>query len=226
MRRSVETNKHGQAIGRKGADTRQRILDAARQLLEAKIGSKLTVTAVARAAGISSPTFYLYFKDTGDVLLELSREACIDTDEVLRILHEPWPLATLRQESRRFVDAFYRYWDRHREVLGIRNFQSDLGDEAFNQVRRDAAMPIVMAIAERILAANVHSGLDEADAKARAIIIYAAIERLASRYSPNELQPDDLNSEDLLRAEADILALLFTPTSHTSIEAVAMAVTR
>lgn len=204
------TNMHGQMIGRKGAETRQRMIDAHRGLLEQGAGARVTVAALTAAAGVSAPTFYLYFKDIDDVLLDLSREAADDTDEVLTILNEEWPPSELTARCTRFVEAFYRYWTRHREVLGLRNLQSDLGVPTFNAVRRKAAMPIVNAIASRILASHTEA-LPRADAVSRAIIIYAAIERLAARPATAQLQSDEIGEAELMRGEADILALLFTP---------------
>jgi AcrR family transcriptional regulator len=204
-------NKHGQALGRKGAESRQRLLDAAKDLLVRAPTQKLTASAVAREAGMASQTFYLYFAEMGELLLDLSKDASEDMAEVLDTLNCPWDVDSLRLHSQRFVDAFSRYWNRHREVLSIRNFQSDLGAEAFAQVRQDAGLQVVRAIAERIRAAHGADRLSRTDALARGVIIFAAIERLAARPATTQMEPSLLNAADVLRAEADILTLLFTP---------------
>jgi AcrR family transcriptional regulator len=51
------------------------ILRAARQLIEERGGSPVTVTEVADRAGLSRQAIYLHFDDLTDLLLELSREA-------------------------------------------------------------------------------------------------------------------------------------------------------
>src|SRR3546814_10346264 len=75
-------NKHGQAIGRKGAESRRRLLDATRTLIATEPAHKLTASAIARTAKLASQTFYLYFNDIDEILLALSQEAAEDMDEV------------------------------------------------------------------------------------------------------------------------------------------------
>jgi len=209
---SVGRNKHGQALGRKGVESRRRLLEAGRTLLTR--AEKLSPSSVARAAGLASQTFYLYFADINELLLVLSEEATADISEVMETLEGPWDPASVEHHSRRFVDAFYGFWDTHRAVLSFRNFQSDLGDPAFIQVRQDAAMPIITSIAKRISAADGADQLSEPDALARAVIIYAAIERLAARPTTLLRGSAPLQEADLRRAEAEILTLLFTrPTT-------------
>ncbi|MDE1145109.1 MAG: TetR/AcrR family transcriptional regulator [Azospirillaceae bacterium] len=206
----VRENLHGQALGRKGAETRQRLMDATRALLRQQGPVGLTALQIAKQAGTSGPTFYLYFGDTEDVLLALSEAACQDTDDVVASLSGPWPENTLPQHCRDFIDAFYRYWNRHREVLNFRNFRSDLGDERFDLVRQRSAIPIVHAISRRVQAAQAAGTMDSRTAMARSVIIYAAIERLATRIASGRFLTDDINAEDLYRAEADILVMLFS----------------
>lgn len=55
--------------------SRPLILRAARQLIEERGGSPVTVTEVAERAGLSRQAIYLHFDDLTDLLLELSREA-------------------------------------------------------------------------------------------------------------------------------------------------------
>jgi len=54
-------------------NTRERILEAALHLFSARGYEATSVTAIAREAGVSRPSFYRYFKDKRDVLLALLR---------------------------------------------------------------------------------------------------------------------------------------------------------
>lgn len=54
--------------------TRQRILDAATRLLGETGYGGLSASAVARAAGIAQPTFYVHFRDKDDLLRTLGDE--------------------------------------------------------------------------------------------------------------------------------------------------------
>ncbi|MHB9880375.1 TetR/AcrR family transcriptional regulator [Pacificimonas sp. ICDLI1SI03] len=200
-------NKLGQSMGPKGFDSRQRLLETAQELLIRN--KRLTVADITSVSGLSSSAFYVYFSNINDVLLALSELASEDTTEIHAILDETWDKERLRVLSQRFIKAFYSYWARHREVLALRNYRSDLGDTAFEASRRKAAMPIVSKIAARIQEAHSADDTVVENAIARSIIFYAAVERLAGRTSRSELQAGDLSDDELMRAEAHILTLLF-----------------
>ncbi len=206
------TNKDGQAIGRKGAESRARLLEATRKLVaELPSARKLTASSIARAAGLASQTFYLYFDDVEEILLSLSATASEDTADIIAALDAPWDMAAPRDYTAGVVEAFYRYWDRHRAILNIRNYMADRGDEAFAKTRNENAIPIIVKIAARIRTAQGETRLTERDALARAIIIFSAIERMAARYATTTSQTLMPGGDELKRAEADILALLISP---------------
>jgi AcrR family transcriptional regulator len=206
------TNKDGQAIGRKGAESRARLLEATSQLLaELPSARKLTASSIARAAGLASQTFYLYFDDVEEVLYSLSATASEDTAGIIAALDAPWDIAAPHNYTARIVEAFYQYWDRHRAILNIRNYMSDRGDEPFAKIRNESAIPILVKLAARIRAGQGETNLTERDALARAIIIFSAIERMAARYASNTGHNMMPGGDELKRAEADILALLISP---------------
>jgi AcrR family transcriptional regulator len=208
------TNKDGQAIGRKGAESRARLLEATRKLLgELPSARKLTASSIARAAGLASQTFYLYFDDVEEILLSLSIEASEDTADIIAALDAAWKPAAPRDYTETVVDAFYRYWDRHRAILNIRNYMADRGDEPFFKARNESALPIITRVAARIRIAQGEDRLTERDALARAIIFFSAIERMAARYSTTSGAAIMPGGDELKRAEADILAILMSRVS-------------
>jgi AcrR family transcriptional regulator len=205
------TNKDGQAIGRKGAESRARLLEATRQLLdELPSARKLTASSIARAAGLASQTFYLYFDDVEEILLSLSASASADTAGIIAAVDAPWELANPRAHTTQIVEAFYQYWDRHRSILNIRNYMADRGDEPFVKVRSESALPIIAKLAATMRLGQGDT-LSEGDARARAIIIFSAIERMAARYAGSSGSATPPGGSELKRAEADILALLISP---------------
>jgi len=206
------TNKDGQAIGRKGAESRARLLEATRKLLaELPSARKLTASSIARAASLASQTFYLYFDDVEEILLSLSAAASEDTADVIAALDAPWNLTSPLDYTARVVETFYQYWDRHRAILNIRNYMADRGDEPFAKLRNASAIPIITRIAARIRTAQGEHRLTERDSLARAIIFFSATERMAARYAANTGQTFMPGGDELKRAEADILALLISP---------------
>jgi AcrR family transcriptional regulator len=206
-----DINKDGQAIGRKGAESRARLLEAARRLVnELPSARKLTASSIARAAGLASQTFYLYFGDIDEILLSLATEASYDTDDIIAAIDGDWQPAAPRDYAERVVAAFYCYWDRHRALLNIRNYLADRGDEPFAKVRNESAIPIIVKVAARIRAVQGESRLTERDSLARAIIVFSSIERMAARYASTPGMQMMPSGTDLQRAEADILALLLS----------------
>lgn len=205
-------NKDGQTIGRKGAQSRARLLQSGRTLLDRVPVQKITASGIARDAGLASQTFYLYFKDVDELLLQLCKEAAEDSQALLAELDKPWTQTHLMTRAESFIAAFYHYWDRHRAVLNVRNFLADSGHPRFLEERNTASLPIVQKIAAQIVAAHDGS-LSDMDALARAIIFFSAIERMAGRYAELESTPARVDSIGLKRAEAHILSLLLTRVS-------------
>ncbi|BFM08229.1 TetR/AcrR family transcriptional regulator [Halioxenophilus aromaticivorans] len=178
----VKTNKHGQSLGRKGLETRQRLMNAALQLLKTSSPVELTAVAIAKKAKSSSATFYLYFADVKGILLALNQAAEADMSVVHDILDEPWEPNTLDLDhAERVVKAFVSVWDKHREVLRYRNLEADRGDPAFEAIRLRTSIRIVNRFADHIFAAfPKRSKLTRTDATAEASVLVAAMERLAA----------------------------------------------
>src|SRR5699024_9844291 len=103
----------------KGNDSRQRLLQAARELLISN--KRVTVADITNLSGLSPSAFYVYFSNIDDVLLALANLAADDMSEIHAILDESWDKDRLGELSQRFIRAFYTYWGRHREVLAMRN---------------------------------------------------------------------------------------------------------
>lgn len=182
MNTQVESNQHGQSLGRKGRETRQRLLDAARDLLRSNSPVGLTVVSIARKAKSSSATFYLYFEDARQLLLVLSKEAEADMKVVHEVLNEPWDPQHLELDhAARVVQAYVSVWDKHREVLRYRNLEADRGDAEFENIRLRTSVRIVGRFAEHIFAAYPEgTNFTYTDAMAEASVLVAAMERLVA----------------------------------------------
>ena len=171
----------GGALGRKGQETRTRLLDAALRLLQAQSAVSLTATAIAQEAQTSLATLYVYFGDVSDVLLALAQEASADITDILSAIDAWDPLSEDEEGARAFFEAYRAYWDRHKAVLVLRNMESDCGDERFAEIRNRAGLRMVEALGAKILIGHQGSGMTQEQASARSMVIFAAIERLATR---------------------------------------------
>jgi AcrR family transcriptional regulator len=206
----LRVNKQGQALGRKGEESRRRLLDATLALLTKGSMHKISASAIAREAAMASQSFYLYFKDIDEVILALAQEAAVDLQGVVALLANAPGDSEPKMLSKQVIDAFADYWDRHRPILIARNYIADSGNMQFLKLRQDATMPMIHALADRIQAARPDD-ITRVEAVSRAVVVYSAMERLAARALSAQYEPASGEIVDLRQAEIDILTLLFTP---------------
>jgi len=175
MSRSVALD--GRSLGRRGALTRRRLLDATGELLETRGLRDLRVVDIARSVGTSPATFYQYFRAVEDAVLVLAEEAAEDLGSVIARLDEPWSDAS----SLRMVDAFVDAWSQHRAVLRTRNLAAQEGDQRFRAVRLASLRPITEGLAAKIAEAQRAGRVDASMSPiAAASAIVAMTERVAA----------------------------------------------
>jgi AcrR family transcriptional regulator len=163
----------GRALGRRGAQTRRRLLDATASLLETHGIRDLRVVDIAREVGSSPATFYQYFRDVEAAVLVLAQEAGDEIAPLVARLVPPWDARRGLDDARALVDGFVDYWDRHRAVLRTRNLAAREGDERFRDVRnrtlRDFMSSLTAKIDEARSAGRVVSRADLVETTARII---------------------------------------------------------
>lgn len=181
MANEVALNKQGQILGRKGLETRHRLMMATRRLLSTHSLVDITAVAIAKAAGTSSASFYMYFDDVQDALYALSLLAAEDMETVIRLLDKPWPEDDLPAVTLELNEAFNAVWSKHREVLRYRNLESDRGNARFDELRMNTYLPFIEKFAQKILNHQAGGvGRRRGDAYAEATILHAAMERMAA----------------------------------------------
>lgn len=178
----VETNQQGQTLGRKGLQTRQKLMAAARKLLDVHSPVELTAVAIAKEACTSSASFYMYFEDVRDILYALAGEAAVAMAAVHDVVRQPWEPGEVRQHALKLVEQFNEVWDNHRQVLRFRNLEADRGDPRFEALRMSTYVPFIDLLARQIIAAcpDNQNRPTLGQAFALASVLHAAMERLAS----------------------------------------------
>ncbi|HEB89174.1 MAG TPA: TetR/AcrR family transcriptional regulator [Deltaproteobacteria bacterium] len=144
---TIHRDQNGRRLGARALRTRARILQATVDLLDQRSMRELRVIDIARAIGSSPATFYQYFKDVKDVVLELSKVIADSTPDMVEVIEGDWTGAAGLERSRRLVDLFIDHWDPYTSVLRARNNAADAGDEDFAAARMKAMLPIVTAFA-------------------------------------------------------------------------------
>jgi AcrR family transcriptional regulator len=189
------SNKIGQRLGARGNRTRERFLEAARNLLATLSPIDLTASAISKGAGSSPATFYVYFDSVHELLLALSATASASVDALFPERDALLVDERLEADIITMIAAVNAAWDCAAPILLFRNLEADRGDVRFDELRTHQAQPILERIAAAI-AMRRDVGLDPAIANAEAAVLVAAIERIAVRThrpSTDGPQPQDLS---------------------------------
>ena len=194
----------GRALGRRGVQTRRRLLDATAELLETHGIRDLRVVDIARAVGSSPATFYQYFRDVEEAVLALAQEVGDEIAPLVALLEPPWDAANGLDNARALVDGFVQYWDRHRAVLRTRNLAAQERDARFREVRNRTLQAFMSSLTAKIAAArDAGRVVDEMSPVAASAALVALIERMASFH--RELEQIGISRADVVETTARII---------------------
>ena len=133
---SLSHNLLGQRLGRKGRDTRDRIMLATERLLAEPPGTPISLSAVAREASLGMTTLYLYFSDLPELLIAvLAPIMATAEDTYIAHLRSHWPDEELGAHCMTFVEAYHAFWLRNARILHLRNHYADNNDERMRLCR-------------------------------------------------------------------------------------------
>ena len=189
----------GRALGRRGAQTRQRLLDATARLLEDNGLRELRVVDIARAVDLAPATFYQYFRDVEEAVLALSAAVGEETTSLSGLIAEPWSGPDGLVVVRRLVEDFIANWDDHRAVLRTRNLAAQEGDLRFRAVRNEALRPLTEGIAAKVAA----QGEPGVAPYAAAAAMVSMLERMAAFHT--DLEAYGTSRADVVETTARIL---------------------
>lgn len=154
----------GRVIGSRALVTRRRLLDATAKLLQEQGILDLRVVDISRDIGSSPATFYQYFNDVDEAILELAKEATEDEKPLVDLLLPGWSEKNGLEQAGKFVDAYMIYWDTHYAVLRARNLKAEEGNRHFRAVRTEANLLIMDAlqsmVREGVAAKRLPASLD------------------------------------------------------------------
>jgi AcrR family transcriptional regulator len=144
---AVSHNLNGQKLGRKGRDTRERILAAAATLLIEPDEAPFTMGEIARRSSLGMTSLYNYFADLTELLLAVLEPVMVTAEaDYLHLLRSYWPDEELSERCGEFVLAYHNFWARHTRLLHLRNAMSDQFDERIFQQRIESTQPIIQLL--------------------------------------------------------------------------------
>lgn len=207
---ALSHNLLGQRLGRKGRDTRDRIILATETLLAAPSGTAISLSAVAREASLGMTTLYLYFSDLPELLLAVLAPITATAEEsYIAHLRSPWPDEELGAHCLRFVEAYHAFWVRHSRILHLRNSYAEDGDERM-RLSRIAFSRTVMDL----LVVQMEGDLTQLRAPVyyMASVLMTGIERMITIATDEKLrnmfqEDPEPHIRNLLRTEARLLEL-------------------
>jgi AcrR family transcriptional regulator len=167
-------NLYGQKMGRKGAETRARLMKATANLLEKRSIMELSVADIAAAAGTSSSAFYVYFDDVNEVALAIAQSIEQITPEIEALLSSAWSEEDASAKALALVKAYVAYWQEHHAILRIRNLAADEGDKRFEEIRHASVERVHTLLSQRIEEAD--NGFDPSSGASAVLVL---IERVA-----------------------------------------------
>jgi AcrR family transcriptional regulator len=204
---ALSHNLLGQRLGRKGRDTRERILAATERLLSGPIDTPISLSAVAREASLGMTTLYLYFTDLTELLLAVLDPVFASAEEsYIAPLRTHWPDNELDAHCLQFVHAYLQFWERHSRILHLRNSLADNGDQRMRHHRIAAVAPLRITLLEQM---NMPSDKASDAIGALATVLITAVERtitMATDASIASLRAHDYTGH-VAEASARVLAL-------------------
>lgn len=204
----------GQRLGKKGRDTRERILAATDRLLAGPSDAPITLSAVAREASLGMTSLYLYFNDLTELLLaQLSAIMTNAEDAYAGHLRSHWPDAALGEHCLRFVEAYHTFWVRNSRILHLRNAYADSNDERMRKQRIEMSLPLIGFLVRQMESDPTETHLRPF---AMASVLLTSIERMITvttdvgftmKIELLRIQNAETQMRKLLEAEARLLEL-------------------
>ena len=107
-------------MGRKGTQTRERLIRATVELLEKRSIRDMSVSDIATLAGTSSSSFYIYFSDVTAAALAAAESVEQITPEIEAILGKPWTRAAAQANAIAFLEGYVNFSSKHHAILRVR----------------------------------------------------------------------------------------------------------
>ncbi|CCW18603.1 hypothetical protein EBBID32_29570 [Sphingobium indicum BiD32] len=208
--KALSHNLNGQRLGRKGRDTRDRILAATNELLAGPPDVEISLSAVARQASLGMTSLYNYFIDLTELLLAVLEPVMATAeDEYVGLLRARWDDADLGERTLAFVTAYHGFWVKHSRLLHLRNRMADAQNERMMMHRVRAAQPVMRLMVDQM---DGELAQPQSPVFSMATVLMTGLERIVTVTTDVVLQntlhaPNPLGRTHLLRAEARLLEL-------------------
>ncbi|MFE9171034.1 TetR family transcriptional regulator [Streptomyces kebangsaanensis] len=141
----------GRVAGRRGQETRQKLLDCLSEMLSSSPYRDVKVIDVARRAGTSPATFYQYFPDVEGAVLEIAEEMAAEGAGLAELLEgRSWAGKAGWQTAQELVDGFLEFWRKHDAILRVVDLGAAEGDKRFYKIRMKILNSVNNSLADSV----------------------------------------------------------------------------
>lgn len=210
---AVSHNLNGQKLGRKGRVTRERIVAAAIELVNAN-DEEITLRAVAQRAGLGLTSLYNYFTDLTELLLAVLDSVMATAEsEYLAVLGNRWPDDRLYDNCYAFIHSYHGFWLRHSRLLHMRNALADQHDVRMMKHRIASSTPIISLLVKQM---DEDASLGT-PATSMATMLMIGIERSVTLVTDDELRElvgitPDISDDRYLKPGARLMEIAIAET--------------
>lgn len=208
---AVTHNLNGQRLGRKGRETRERIIHTAIRLLETRGAEPFALASIAREASLGMSSLYNYFNDSSELMIAVLEPVMATADAAyMEVMRDYWPDDAVHDNCEEFWRTYLEFWHRHAALLHQRNQMSDAGDERMLLHRFEAVFPLLECI-QLQLGLNDGTEADELVRSTAAVLITGIERTMTVQTKPNYQLMLEKRGEppryDLIGASARLLEL-------------------
>ncbi|PZG87417.1 TetR family transcriptional regulator [Streptomyces sp. NTH33] len=141
----------GRVAGRRGQETRQKLLDCLSEMLSSSPYRDVKVIDVARRAGTSPATFYQYFPDVEGAVLEIAEQMATEGAGLSELLEgRSWAGKAGWQTAQELVDGFLDFWRKHDAILRVIDLGAAEGDKRFYKIRMKILNSVNNSLADSV----------------------------------------------------------------------------
>ncbi|WP_112470485.1 TetR family transcriptional regulator [Streptomyces triticisoli] len=141
----------GRVAGRRGQETRQKLLDCLSEMLSSSPYRDVKVIDVARRAGTSPATFYQYFPDVEGAVLEIAEQMAAEGAGLAGLLEgRSWAGKAGWQTAQELVDGFLDFWRKHDAILRVIDLGAAEGDKRFYKIRMKILNSVNNSLADSV----------------------------------------------------------------------------
>ncbi|WP_437097059.1 TetR family transcriptional regulator [Streptomyces sp. enrichment culture] len=152
----------GRVAGRRGQETRQKLLDCLSEMLSSSPYRDVKVIDVARRAGTSPATFYQYFPDVEGAVLELAEQTAAESAGLAELLEgRSWAGRSGWQTAQELVDGFLEFWRKNDAILRVVDLGAAEGDKRFYKIRMKVLNSVNSSLADSVAALQAKGRVDK-----------------------------------------------------------------